>query len=120
MRLETFMRKSLGRKAHTVVKTEELPDGGLVAHVDRLPGRRRCCGKCGRPASRVAPFKKLAKTIRTHRDGILAWTKLRVTNGALEGMNHKGKAISHRGFGLRTTWTYSANIYHCCAAPPLP
>ncbi|MGD0264571.1 MAG: hypothetical protein ABSD47_06365 [Candidatus Methylomirabilota bacterium] len=40
MRLETFIRKSLGMKAHTVVKTEELPDGGLVAHVERLPGPR--------------------------------------------------------------------------------
>ncbi|MGD0266132.1 MAG: transposase [Candidatus Methylomirabilota bacterium] len=62
----------------------------------------------------------MAKTNRTHRDGILAWTKLRVTNGALEGMNNKVKAISHRGFGFRTTRTYSANIYHCCAALPLP
>ena len=40
MRLETFIRKSLGMKAHTVVKAEALPDGGLVARVDRLPGRR--------------------------------------------------------------------------------
>jgi transposase len=72
------------------------------------------------PPSRVAPFKKLAKTIRTQRDGILAWTKLRVTNGALEGMNNQVKAISHRAFGFRTTWTYIANIYHCCAALPLP
>ncbi len=54
------------------------------------------------------------------RDGILAWTKLRVTNGALEGMNNKVKAISHRAFGFRTPWTYMANIYHCCAELPLP
>jgi transposase len=70
--------------------------------------------------SRLAPMKALAKTVRTHRDGILAWTKLRVTNGALEGMNNKVKVISHRAFGFRTTWTYIANIYHCCAALPLP
>jgi transposase len=69
---------------------------------------------------RLAPFTKLAKTIRAHRDGILAWTTLRVTNGALEGMNNKVKAISHRAFGFRTTWTYIANIYHCCAELPLP
>jgi hypothetical protein len=31
MRLETFIRKSLGMKAHTVVHVEEQPDGGLVA-----------------------------------------------------------------------------------------
>jgi transposase len=70
--------------------------------------------------SRLAPMKDLAKTIRTHRDGILAWTTLRVTNGALEGMNNKVKVISHRAFGFRTTWTYIANIYHCCAELPLP
>jgi transposase len=70
--------------------------------------------------SRLAPFTKLAKTIRAHREGLLAWTKLRVTNGALEGMNNKVKAISHRAFGFRTTWTYIANIYHCCAELPLP
>lgn len=70
--------------------------------------------------SRLAPFTKLAKTIRAHLDGILAWTKLRVTNGALEGLNNKVKAISHRAFGFRTTWTYIANIYHCCAELPLP
>lgn len=58
MRLETFIRKSLGIKAHTVVKTEELPDGGLGAHRDRLPGRRLWGGKCGRPASRVAPTRR--------------------------------------------------------------
>lgn len=70
--------------------------------------------------SRLAPFRKLAKTIRTRRDGILAWTTLRFTNGALEGINNKVKAISHRAFGFRTTWTYIANIYHCCAELPLP
>ena len=69
---------------------------------------------------RLGPFTKLTHTIRAHRDGILAWTKLRVTNGALEGMNNKVKAISHRAFGFRTTWTYIANIYHCCAGLPLP
>jgi len=70
--------------------------------------------------SRLEPFKKLAQTIHTHRDGILAWTTLRVTNGALEGMNNKVKAISHRAFGFRTPWAYIANIYHCCAELPLP
>jgi transposase len=70
--------------------------------------------------SRLAPMKDLAKTIRTHRDGILAWTTLRVTTGALEGMNNKVKVISHRAFGFRTTWTYIATIYHCCAELPLP
>ena len=69
---------------------------------------------------RPAPFHKLARTLRTHLDGVLAWTRIRVTNGALEGMNNKIKAISHRAFGYRTSWTYIANIYHSCASLPLP
>jgi transposase len=70
--------------------------------------------------SRLEPFKKLARMLRTHLDGILVWTKLRVSNGALEGMNNKVKVISHRAYGYRTAWTYIANVYHCCAALPLP
>jgi hypothetical protein len=45
---------------------------------------------------------------------------LRVSNGALEGMNNKVKVISLRAYGYRTTWTYMANIYHCCAGLPQP
>lgn len=70
--------------------------------------------------SRLEPFQKLAQTLRTHLEGVLAWTRIRVTNGALEGMNNKVKIISHRAYGYRTSWTYIANIYHACAALPLP
>lgn len=70
--------------------------------------------------SRLAPFQTLARLLRTHLDGVLAWTRIRVTNGALEGMNNKVKVISHRAFGYRTSWTYIANIYHSCASLPLP
>src|SRR2546426_3729458 len=42
---------------------------------------------------RSDPFKKLARMLRTHLDGVLVWTKLRVSNGALEGMNNKVKVI---------------------------
>jgi len=70
--------------------------------------------------SRLKPFQKLARTLRAHLAGILVWTTLRVSNGALEGMNNKVKIISHRAYGYRTTWTYIANIYHCCSALPLP
>jgi transposase len=70
--------------------------------------------------SRLEPFTKLARMLRSHRAGVLAWTRIRVTNGALEGMNNKVKVISHRAFGYRTSWTYIANIYHCCASLPLP
>ncbi len=36
---------------------------------------------------RLAPFIKLAKTVRRHRPGILAATPLGLSNGGLEGLN---------------------------------
>jgi transposase len=70
--------------------------------------------------SRLQPFKELVRMLRAHLDGILAWTRLRVSNGALEGMNNKIKLVSHRSFGFRTVTNFTAPIYHCCAHLPLP
>jgi transposase len=70
--------------------------------------------------SRLEPFVKFARMIRTHPDGILAWTTVRVSNGALEGMNNKAKIISHRADGSRKTATYLTAIWHGCGSLPLP
>jgi transposase len=70
--------------------------------------------------SKLEPFKKFAQMLRSHLDGILPWTKIRVSNGAVEGMNNKIKSISHRSFGFRTAENFIAAIYHCCARLPLP
>jgi len=70
--------------------------------------------------SKLEPFKKFAGMLRSHLDGILPWTKIRLSNGAVEGMNNKIKSISHRSFGFRTAENFIANIYHCCARLPLP
>jgi transposase len=70
--------------------------------------------------SRLQPFKKFVRMLRSHLDGILPWTKLRLSNGAVEGMNNKIKSISHRSFGFRSAQYFIAAIYHCCAKLPLP
>jgi transposase len=70
--------------------------------------------------SKLEPMKKFVKMLRSHLDGVLAWTKLRLSNGALEGMNNKIKSISHRSFGFRTAKNFIAAIYHSCARLPLP
>jgi transposase len=70
--------------------------------------------------SRLEPFKAFVRMLRSHLDGVLAWTKARVSNGAVEGMNNKIKSISHRSFGFRTAAHFIAAIYHCCARLPLP
>ncbi len=70
--------------------------------------------------SRLEPFKKFVRMLRSHLDGILPWTTLRLSNGAVEGMNNKIKSISHRAFGFRGAENFIAAIYHCCARLPLP
>ena len=70
--------------------------------------------------SRLQPFKDFVRLLRAHLDGVLAWTRLRVSNGALEGMNNKIKLVSHRAFGFRSVANFTAAIYHCCAHLPLP
>jgi len=70
--------------------------------------------------SRLEPFQKFVRMLRSHLGGILPWTKLRLSNGAIEGMNNKIKSISHRSFGFRSASHFIAAIYHCCAKLPLP
>lgn len=70
--------------------------------------------------SRLEPFKKFVRMLRSHMDGVLAWTRTRLSNGAVEGMNNKIKSISHRSFGFRSAANFIAAIYHCCARLPLP
>jgi len=70
--------------------------------------------------SRLEPFKRFVRMLRSHLDGILPWTRLRLSNGAVEGMNNKIKSISHRSFGFRSATHFIAAIYHCCARLPLP
>ena len=68
----------------------------------------------------LEPFKEFVRLLRTHLEGVVAWTRLRVSNGALEGMNNKIKLVSHRSFGFRSVRNYTAAIYHCCARLSLP
>ncbi len=70
--------------------------------------------------SRLEPFKKFVRMLRSHLDGVLASTKTRISSGAVEGMNNKIKSISHRSFGFRSAQNFIAAIYHCCARLPLP
>ena len=70
--------------------------------------------------SRLEPFKKFVRMLRSHLDGILPWTQLRLSNAGVEGMNNKIKSISHRSFGFRSAQYFIAAIYHCCARLPLP
>jgi transposase len=64
--------------------------------------------------SRLRPFVRLARTLRAHRDGILAAIRLGLSNGRLEGLNSKIRLISHRSYGLHSADALIALVYLCC------
>jgi transposase len=65
--------------------------------------------------SRLRSFVRLARTLRAHRDGILAAIRLGLSNGRLEGLNSKIRLISHRAFGFHSPQPLIALVYLCCA-----
>jgi transposase len=55
--------------------------------------------------SKVEPMKEVAKLVRSHLDGIVAWTQTRQTNGFLEAINGLFQAAKRkaRGYGSFST-----------------
>jgi transposase len=64
--------------------------------------------------SKLRPFVRAARTLRRHRDGILAAIRLGLSNGRLEGLNSRVRLISHRSFGFHSAAPLIALIYLCC------
>ena len=53
-------------------------------------------------ADELAPIVKAGRTIRKHRDGILAAIRLGLTNARLEGLNQRVRLIVRRAFGFHS------------------
>ncbi|WP_223837197.1 transposase [Paenibacillus oceani] len=51
--------------------------------------------------SQLEPMIKLAKTIKTHEEGILRWFHSKMTNGLLEGINGLVQASKRKARGYR-------------------
>ena len=66
--------------------------------------------------SRLRPFVRLARTLRQHKDGVLAAIELGLSNSRLEALNSKVRLISHRSFGFHSAEPLIALIYLCCGA----
>lgn len=64
--------------------------------------------------SRLASFVKLQRTIRKHRDGILAALELGINNGRSEGLNRKVRSITSRAYGFHSADALAAMIMLCC------
>jgi transposase len=65
--------------------------------------------------SRLEPFKKLARTVKEHFEGILAYIPLRLNNGRTEGMNGKIRTITRRSYGFHSASNLIALIFLCCS-----
>lgn len=61
--------------------------------------------------SRLPAFKKLAKTIKEHWDGIVAFMKTRVTNGAIEAINGIIQLAKRTARGFRSFRNFRAIAY---------
>jgi transposase len=64
--------------------------------------------------SRLKPFVRLARTIRKHRDSILAAIRLGVTNARAESLNNKVRLIIRRAYGFHSPAAALALIMLSC------
>lgn len=61
--------------------------------------------------SRLYHIKKVAKTIKTHWDGIIRWKKSQINNGILEGLNSVIQAAKSKARGFSTFKNYKIMAY---------
>jgi len=64
--------------------------------------------------SRLEPFVRLGKTIRKHRDGILAAVRLGINQGRTEALNNKVRLIVRRAYGFHSAQAALALVMLTC------
>jgi transposase len=69
--------------------------------------------------SKLAPFVRVARTIRKHLSGILAYLNTGLSNGRVEGLNGKARVITRRSYGFHSASSLIAMLFLCCSLPAL-
>ena len=64
--------------------------------------------------SRIEPIKSVAKMLRRHRDGLINYTKHRITNAAAEGFNSIIQTIKANARGFRSFENFRVRILFFC------
>lgn len=65
--------------------------------------------------SRLAPFVRVASTLRKHIDGVIGYVRSRHSNGRVEGLNGKIRTLTRRAFGFHSAHSLIALIFLCCS-----
>ena len=65
--------------------------------------------------SRLAPFKRLAATIKKHLEGIVAIVATGLNNARTEGLNGKIRVITRRAYGFHSASALISFIFLCCS-----
>ena len=73
-------------------------------------------------ARRIEPMKKIARTLRAHRELLLNYFKARkqFSSGVVEGLNNKAKVTMRRSYGFRTFRVLELALYHSLGKLPEP
>jgi len=70
--------------------------------------------------SRIEPMRDFAWMIKRHKEEILNYFNVPITNASVEGMNRKAKVVSQRAYGYRTVATFQLALYHVMGNLPMP
>jgi transposase len=72
--------------------------------------------------SKIDPMKKMAKTLRRHRELLLNWfhAKGEYSSGCVEGLNGKAKLAMKKAYGFKSYETIQIALYHQLGRLPEP
>jgi transposase len=72
--------------------------------------------------SRIEPMKKVARSLRQHRELILNFFRAQklISSGVVEGLNNKAKVTMRKSYGFRTYRVPELARYHSLDKLPEP
>jgi len=72
--------------------------------------------------SRIEPMKKIARSLRTHRELILNWFRAKgaVSSGTVEGLNAKAKLTTRKAYGFTSYQMIEIALFHTLGNLPEP
>ena len=110
MRRESVKEETLPRLDEALKHNQPLFTGYLLKEALGLLWEQSTCGEmrsflhqwCAwADESGIRQMRQMARTLLSHKSGILAWWKHRINNGRMEGINNKIKTLLRQTYGLR-------------------